>query len=131
MTFPYDRDYSPPAPALPIELAYPGESPRVGPVRAFVDTGADGSFIPTSYLETLDVPILYPTRVRLMFGPPYAVNVYRVDVLVAGVRLPAVEVVGNDEGADIILGRNILNQLRLYLDGPDRSLEILNRRPRQ
>jgi len=42
------------------------------------------------------------------------------------IRLPAVEVVGDEQGEEIVLGRNVLNRLRLLLDGPAGQLEILD-----
>jgi hypothetical protein len=37
--------------------------------------------------------------------------------------LPAIEVVGDEQGNEIIIGRNILNRLVMTLDGPKRVLE--------
>lgn len=55
MSTAYDTNYFPPALVLNIALAYPDESPIVGPLPALVDTGADGTFIPMIYLEELGV----------------------------------------------------------------------------
>ncbi len=41
MKFPYDARYFPPAPSLEIRLRLPTEPLRLGPLSAFVDTGAD------------------------------------------------------------------------------------------
>jgi hypothetical protein len=51
MNVPYDVTYTPPAPILQIRLAAPGEPSQVGPLVAIVDTGSDGTLIPTEYLE--------------------------------------------------------------------------------
>lgn len=130
MSTPYDQDYSPPAPVLPVELAFPDEAPRLGPFLALVDTGADGSFVPTSYLEQLDIPVSYQTRVRLMFGRARSVNVYTLDLIVGSRRLSSVDVVGDDEGQEILWGRNIINQLILLLDGLRAETDLLDQRPR-
>jgi hypothetical protein len=37
-------------------------------------------------------------------------------------------VVGDEQGEEIVLGRNVLNRLRLLLDGPSRLTEILSRK---
>ncbi len=130
MSLPYDANYFPPAPVLTVKLAYPGEALQIGPFTAIADTGSDASLAPTPYLEELGVPISYSARVRLLFGPARRVNVYRVDVIVGAYHLPAMEVVGDDEGAEIILGRNILNRLILLLDGPRAETDVLDRRPK-
>ena len=50
MRFAYDtRRYFPPAPHIEIRLGLPDESLAVGPLQAFVDTGADVSLVPMGY----------------------------------------------------------------------------------
>ena len=39
-------------------------------------------------------------------------------------HLPWVEVVGDDIGEEVLLGRTVLNQLRIVLNGPGLSVEI-------
>ena len=41
MKIPYNHDYTPPAPTVEIWLAAPGEALTVGPIEAFIDSGAD------------------------------------------------------------------------------------------
>lgn len=48
---------------------------------------------------------------------------------VAGEMLPGVEVIADDHGTDVLLGRNILNRLLLLLDGHRLQTEILTRYP--
>lgn len=131
MSLPYDAHYFPPAPTLSVRLAYPGEAFQIGPLLALVDTGSDVSLVPLAHLELLDVPVSYPARVRLLFGPSRPMNVYRIDVGLGEYRLPSVEVVGDPKGTEIILGRNILNGLMLLLDGPGLSTDILSRCPKE
>ena len=38
--------------------------------------------------------------------------------------LPRVFVVGDDQSKEIVIGRNVLNQLRIVLDGPHRIAEL-------
>jgi len=119
-TEPYSQEYNPPAPVLPVNIAVPGEAPGTGSYSALVDTGADGTFVPTTILETLDLPVSYMTNVRSHLGEElYRVPVHKVDIVMFNsIRFPNIEVVGDDWGNRLILGRNVLNLLRLYLDGP-------------
>ena len=48
MKIPYNKNYTPPAPTVEIWLAAPGESLAVGPIEAFIDSGADVTLIPPS-----------------------------------------------------------------------------------
>jgi predicted aspartyl protease len=119
-TIAYSRDYWPPAPVLPVALAPPDEAPRFGAIPALIDTGADGTFVPTQLIERLGIMAKHITNVRAhMGGTSYRAAVYSVDLLIADtLRFPAMDVVGDDWGDQIILGRNVLNRLQLYLDGP-------------
>jgi len=48
-----------------------------------------------------------------------------LDVGIGGLRLPLVEVVADDRGNEVIVGRNVLNNLIVTLDGPKQVLEII------
>lgn len=130
MSTPFKTDYDPPIPVLTVSLARPDEPPRVGPLNAVMDTGADGTLIPSHFLDALSPSAGYETRLRPTFGPAWRVTVYLIDMVVNGQRLPAVNVVGWTEGNDIILGRNVLNRLALLLDGPRGLTDLLAQRPR-
>ncbi len=121
----YSKDYFPPAPVLLIRLAIPEGSPQIGPYPALIDTGADGTFIPTPFLEQLNVPAVYATNVRSHLGETLQrVSVHKVDIILNGVRLPNIEGVSDDWGNEIIIGRNALNKLRLLLDGPKQTTNL-------
>jgi len=125
MKTPYSRKYFPPAPILSVSLAVPEGAPQLGPHIALVDTGADGTFVPTRFLEDLVAPIVYATYVRPSLGEGrHRVWVYQVDILLDSTRLPGIEVVGDDWGDEIILGRNFLNRLRMLLDGPNQTTGV-------
>lgn len=126
-TIAYSQDYYPPAPVLRVSLAVPEEPPRLGPYVALVDTGADGTFVPASYLEELGVPVIYMTNVRSHLGEmAHRVPIHRVDLILSrSICLPGIHVVGDDWSDQIIIGRNVLNRLRLLLDGPREITKIL------
>jgi len=52
------------------------------------------------------------------------VFLYLVDVAIGKVTLPGIEVVGDPSGNEIIVGRDILNRLRILLDGPAKITEV-------
>ena len=124
MRFIYSGEWDPPPPVLEIRLALPGESFSVGPLIALLDTGADATIVPVRHLQPLEAPIADSGYLRGLRGDRSAIFTYRVDVEVAGLRLPAIEVVGDDSGAEVIVGRNVLNKLRITLDGPAGVLEV-------
>jgi predicted aspartyl protease len=124
MKTPYSQKYFPPAPVLMVSVAVPAGSPfKAQP--ALIDTGADGTFVPTSLLEQLDVPMVYSTNVRSHLGlSSQRVTVHKIDLVFGAIRLPNIDVISDDWGDEIIIGRNVLNKLRLWLDGPRQIMEL-------
>ena len=121
----YLETYFPAMPALEIQLGYPAEALTLGPLVAIVDTGADYSLIPQSFLDEVEAPFSDEARLRSHWGEWRNVSLFTVDIGIEGQRLPAVEVVGDETGQEVILGRNVLNRLKLLLDGPTGQVEVL------
>ena len=126
MDYRYLDSFFPPMPALVIRFGYPDEALITEPVSAIIDTGADGSLVPQVLLDQIGAPIVDSKRIRSHWGEWRQVLVFAVDVGIEDLRLPAVEVVGDDQGNEVILGRNILNRLRLLLDGPREELRMMS-----
>ncbi len=127
MNYPYLTDCYPPIPVLEIQLGYPTEALALGPLVAIVDTGADGTLIPQTLLDDIGAPLIDEVRMRSQWGEPRRAQMFAVDVGIGDLRLPGVEVVGDEMSGEIILGRNILNRLKLLLDGPHERTEIPGR----
>ncbi len=125
MKFPYDADYFPPAPSVEIQLSMPGGSFIAGPLRAFVDTGADVLLVPFRHIEPLGAQIDNRKYLRSQWGERRIVDVYLLDVGIGGLRLPLVEVVADDRSDEVIVGRNVLSRLIVTLNGPKQELEIV------
>ncbi len=71
---------------------------------------------------------------RGLWSEQRPVTLYLVDLHLENSILPGVEVIGveeeeADEDQEIVLGRNVLNQLVLLLDGPRKQTDVLARRP--
>jgi|GEM_PF-253557 len=117
MSHPYLDTYYPPMPALEVQLGYPEEALVLGPLPAIVDTGADGTLVPQSLIDQIRAPLVDEVRVRSHWGEWRTMQLFTVDVGIGQLRLPAIEVAGDDQDKEIVLGRNILNRLRLLLEG--------------
>ena len=78
MKTPYSHDYTPPAPILLVGLAAPEQAPQVSLQPALIDTGADGTFVPTALLERLQVPVIYATnalnKLQLFLDGPHQIT---------------------------------------------------------
>lgn len=49
----YDTSYTPPAPILELYPSVPECGTTIGPLAGIIDTGADGTSIPTRYVKQL------------------------------------------------------------------------------
>ena len=127
---PYNNEIVPPIPDLEIALGLPQATETLGPFCAIVDSGADATLIPTETLKHLGVQAWDEAILRGPWGEGRRIYTYLVDVHIYGQVFPGIEVVGDDEGETIVLGRNLLNKLILLLDGPDTTLYILTQCPR-
>jgi predicted aspartyl protease len=117
MRFSYDSTYLPPAPSIEIRLGLPGGDLTIGPVKAFVDTGADGTIVPLKVLKSLKAASVTRGFIRSQWGERRSIAMYRVELAFGTMRLPLVDVVSDSRGSEIILGRNVLN-------GPRQTLEV-------
>ncbi len=124
MRYPYDTSYQPPFPVARVVFYNSEEGLRTTPENALLDTGSDGSLVPIAYLRQILAPVLTDTRIRSHWGEWRSAQLFVVDLELDDLRLPGVFVVGDEQGDEIVLGRNVLNKLRILLDGPASLTEI-------
>jgi len=125
MKFPYDTGFFPPAPIIEIRLGIPEASLQIGPLTALVDSGADVSIVPLHYIKPLGLQVDNRKYLRSAWGERRQVDVYFLDMGIADIRFPLVEIIADELGNDVIIGRNVLNKLVMKLDGPKNLLELL------
>ena len=118
MKFKYSRDYYPPAPTAEVTFITAAESLRAGPFVAVVDSGADGTIVPITYLNEIQASPTVEMTLRSQWGERRRVLLYLVDVQLGEITLPGIEVVGDELSDEIVVGRDVLNRLRILLDGP-------------
>ena len=123
--FPYDTGYQPfPLPRVTARFTGPrgGQSPAFDNV--IPDTGADLSLLPERDGEAIGLreSPYFTTTVRGIVGPSVTALVYRGIVEIAGHSCRSlIQLV---ETPERILGRDVLNQLRVTFDGPAGHVEI-------
>jgi predicted aspartyl protease len=125
---PHSKAYTLPFPTLQLTLEVPDLTSSVV-YTSIVDTGADMTMVPISILKQLAAPPIDEVRLRSHWGESTSFITYLVDVRLTTGVLPGVEVVGDPHGDEILLGRNILNTLMLFVDGPKQTTSILTKRP--
>ena len=123
MTFPYDETYDPAAPVCQINLSVASTGLSVS-LPAIIDTGADATIVPLGYLRQIGARRVFEAGLRSQWGERRRVYLYLIDLRLGEFTLPGVYVVGDDRGDEVVLGRDVLNRLRLLLDGPKRVSEV-------
>jgi hypothetical protein len=126
MTFPYDVTYFPPFPTLEMTLSTPAEGLTTNTLPALVDTGSDATFVPLEHLSQISAVETTEMWARSHWGERRRVLLYLVDVQVGHLTLPGIEVVGDELGNEVLLGGDVLNRLRLLLDGPAEMSELMD-----
>jgi predicted aspartyl protease len=90
---------------------------------ALLDTGADISTLPPATIHHLNLVPLDEIPIASYRGEAVLVATYLVHIQIGSWAIEAIEVIAGGE-AYAILGRDVLNQFRLILDGPRAILEI-------
>ncbi len=120
----YSQDYWPSMPVVEVELSAPGRVQTETLLTALIDSGSDGTLIPIDILEQVGARCVGDAQIRGILGDSRAVAVYLASLRIGPHTLPAVRVVAASEDAEIILGRNVLNQLVVTLNGPAGVIQI-------
>jgi len=123
--FPYDVAYDPALPVYQVVLST-GSTSRQVKLTAIIDTGADGTIVPVRHLEQIGARRVFETGLRSQWGERRTVFLYLVNLQIGTQELTGIYVVGDELGEEFILGRNVLNELRLLLDGPTELTQLLN-----
>lgn len=120
--FEYDTAY--PGPALPVvELGITGRG-ETRVIPALVDSGADATLIPLNILQAVDARKIDSRWARNISGVRYRVTMYAVDLGIGSFAFLDTEVIANHQTDEIVLGRDVLNQLIVTLNGLASVVEI-------
>ena len=122
--YPYLDSYNPPIPAVDVMLSNDEAGLRTGLMSALLDTGADGSLVPIRLLREVMAYPIAEAFLRSHWGEQRRVHLFRVDLQINDIILPGVTVVGDDIGQEIVLGRDVLNRLKIFLNGPEGLSEV-------
>ncbi|MBI4769484.1 MAG: retroviral-like aspartic protease family protein [Chloroflexi bacterium] len=93
--------------------------------RGRLDTGADMTVVPAALVAELPLGRFRKVAVQGFRGESETMFTYIVDVSVNGHRIEFVEVVLDEsDEAELLVGRDVLNELTVVLDGPALSAEV-------
>lgn len=113
----YDVSYAPPMPVVDVTVQDIVSGDRSKPVAAIVDSGADGCLVPINILQELNLPPIRKAMMRGVSGIGRSVDLYLVSLIIGPILVNGVRVIGDRHGNELIIGRNVLNQLVTTLDG--------------
>lgn len=119
----YSLAYLPAAPVLEVAVdGYTTLAPQQ--LTALIDTGADGTILPITILNAVGAKYANTVRMRGVTGNRQWVDRYKVRLQVGEVVVNGVDGVAGPATGEAIIGRDVLNHLKLILDGPANMLEL-------
>lgn len=121
----YSSDYRPSMPVCEVYLGPSGKEPTLGPLEAILDIGADVTVVPTKYLRQFGAKAMGTGRAHSIWGDSKPVELYAISFRLDHLRFNALRVLADDTSDEIVLGRFVLNRLKIVLDGPASMLEIV------
>lgn len=123
LTFEYNPSYSPSAPFIEVEVNNydRGDAPII--VKSQVDSGADATMMPISVLEKVGALFEATHYAHDFSGKEHIVDLYAVAVSLSG-QIFYLRVIAQENTTEGIIGRDILNNLIVTLNGPANVTEI-------
>ena len=122
----YSSNYYPLAPICQIYLGLGGSQPTLGPLEALMDTGSDMSIIPIDLLKQIGAKRISRGRARSVWGDARSVDIYIIALALEDLQISTLQVLADDQGHEIVIGRPVLNRLKMILDGPAAQIEIVD-----
>jgi predicted aspartyl protease len=124
IVFHYVSNLSPPAPFVSVDLSSTDGQAVVTGVLAQLDSAADLTVVPLPLVERLGASEIEERSFGGFDGSVAKLSVYRVLLTIHGTTSPyLVDVVASPIEPWILLGRDVLNQFRVVLDGPSQKVE--------
>jgi hypothetical protein len=120
----YDADnFDPPAPVAYVTLRNPATGALLSDIPMLIDTGADATLLPSSAVEQLGIKPEDDTdfEVQVFDGEIKWLKLARLELYLLNKKFVG-EYLLIDRSMGI-LGRNILNSVRILLDGPHEKWE--------
>lgn len=126
MKLAYNTSYFPPMPVLRIRLYGSVTDQFAGPFQAVVDSGSDATLVPLTHLQAIGAEETAPGWMIGITGHRQPVSLYFIDVYLGEQAFPGIRVIADKTAQEIILGRDVLNKLPLFLDGPQQETTLLD-----
>src|SRR5262245_21759990 len=120
----YNTQVSPPAPFVLVTLRNPFTGQESPNVPAQIDPPADRTVLPDALVSALGLEFTGSSLFRGFGGVLTRRPLYGVLLGVHTFPPRLIEVLSHPDEPWVLLGRDVLNEIRALLDGPARALEI-------
>jgi predicted aspartyl protease len=115
-TYNYDPAYYPAFPVIEFGLINEKTDETLW-LKGLVDSGSDATAIPIGLLHAVKARDIDDRWARGTGNIRYSVTMYRVSLTIAGEKLSGLEVIANEKNNEILLGRDVLNNFEIVLNG--------------
>ncbi|MBM4033761.1 MAG: hypothetical protein FJ291_18540 [Planctomycetes bacterium] len=119
----YDTTLYPPGPVVAVRLTHPATDEQSSPIRGRLDTGAGVTVIPEGLPVQLGLMPQGQIWTTSFDGSRTKRDVYYVGVRMEGFAIASVPCVVARRN-DVLLGRNVLNQFLIILDGRNLAFDL-------
>ena len=117
-----DPRFAPPAPVALVSIRHPDREEAVSNVPMLIDSGADATLLPKSAVASLGILDMGERYQLAAFdGSTSESEAVRVELVFMNKKFRGLFLLIDAEVG--VLGRNVLNRVRLLLDGPSLSWE--------
>jgi predicted aspartyl protease len=116
LTFSYNGGELPPAPYIDLEITSLVPSSPAIPSRGKIDSGAAMTVIPDAFVARFNLAPIDVTDLVSFDGRITRRMVYRVDLIIGSRRFTSLPVTATRR-RNVLLGRDVMNQLLITLDG--------------
>ncbi|MDM8529104.1 aspartyl protease family protein [Anaerolineales bacterium HSG24] len=122
-TFTYSSKYEPSAPVVEIMVCKTGQTDNGVVLSALIDSGADATMLPITTLQTIGARYVETRQMRGVTGVALTVDLYVVMIQIGRQVIHAIRAVATQDD-EAIIGRDVLNQLVVTLNGPAEVTEM-------
>lgn len=124
LTFQYDESYHPAFPVVEAQIDGYNVHGRQT-INALLDSGADGTMIPSDVLQAVGAKYEDTVQMYGTAGGVQKVDRYTIAIQIGAHWVQAVHAVAVAPGNEAVLGRDVLNELAVLLNGPAHMTEII------
>ncbi|WP_420644730.1 aspartyl protease family protein [Candidatus Leptofilum sp.] len=122
--FEYDRSYLPPAPVVTLTVHGYSDDVQPATIQAMVDSGADGTMLPTAVLTQIEASYVDSVRMSGVTGTVERRDRYRVRLQIGDIVIKGIDAIAIKSENEGLIGRDVLNQLIVTLNGLAAELTI-------